>query len=195
MIQLETDRLVLKKGRPTCPTPAEIAADYQRYVIEFEDPNVTLAQYQDVILAAYYGAKEGGPFGYYVLFPKGSDSWIGHCPLIPRLCTPDEIVRFRPTGVTAPPYQTLPYQTLPYQTLEVEIGWALSIYHRHQGFATEAARALLDYGFQTLKVQRMVAFTERENQASIKVMQRLGMVVDLRPDTNLVVGCIENVLP
>jgi RimJ/RimL family protein N-acetyltransferase len=189
MIQLETDRLILRRGRAACPTPAEIAADYQRYGIEFEDPDVTLAQYQDVILAAYYGAKEGGPFGYYVLFPKGSDSWIGHCPLIPRLCTPDEIGRFRPTGAPATPYQTVPYQTL-----EVEIGWALSIYHRRQGFATEAARALLDYGFQTLKVQRMVAFTERENQASIQVMQRLGMYIDVRPDTNLVIGCIENAI-
>lgn len=182
MIQLETDRLVLKRGRPACPTPAEIAADYQRYVIEFEDADVTLAQYQDVILAAYYGAKEGGPFGYYVLFPKGSDSWIGHCPLIPRLCTRDEIARFRSSD---PPFA-------PYQALEVEIGWALSIYHRGQGFATEAARALIAYGFQPLQVQRIVAFTERSNQASINVMHRLGMVVDVRPDTDLVIGCIEN---
>lgn len=182
MIQLETERLVLKKGRPTPPTSAEIEADYRRYRIEFEDPDVTFAQYQDVILASYYGAKEGGPFGYYVLFPKGSDGWIGHCPLVPRLCTLDEIARFRP----------LTTSVAPYQTLEVEIGWALSIYHRGQGFATEAARALLDYGFQTLKVQGIVAFTERSNQSSINVMHRLGMVVDIRPDTNSVIGWIEN---
>lgn len=182
MIQLETERLVLRKGRSTLPSPEEIEADYHRYIVEFADPDVTLAQYQDVILASYYGAKEGGHFGYYVVFPKGSDRWIGHCPLIPRLCTPDEIARFQPGGKP----------TSPYHTLEVEIGWALSIYSRQQGFATEAACALRDYALQTMKVQRIVAFTERENQASIKVMQRLGMYVDIRPDTEVVVGCIEN---
>ncbi|MCB0111408.1 MAG: GNAT family N-acetyltransferase [Caldilineaceae bacterium] len=182
MIELETERLTLRKGRTAPPTQAELKADYHRYVTGFADPDVTFAQYQDVILGLYYKDREGGPFGYYTIYPKGSDRWIGHCPLIPRLCTPAEVARFRPDGNSVAPYQTL----------EVEIGWALIMEARGQGFATEAAQALLDYGFRTLRVQRIVAFTERENSASIRVMERLGMVVDQRSDTEQVVGSIEN---
>jgi len=182
MIELETERLLLRKGRPTPPTQAELEADYHRYVTGFADPDVTFALYQDVILGSYYKDKEGGPFGYYTIYPKGGDYWIGHCPLIPRLCTPAEVARFRPNGNAVAPYQTL----------EVEIGWALIIEARGQGFATEAARALLDYGFQTLRVQRIVALTERENPVSIRVMERIGMVVDQRAESDQVIGCIEN---
>lgn len=180
--QLETNRLVLKRGRPTLPTAEELETDYHRYVVEFEDPSVTFEQYKDVVLLSYFSAKEDNPFGYYTLFPKDGDRWIGHCPLIPRLCSRDEQARFRPSLEL----------TLTYHTLELEIGWALSIYHRRQGYATEAAQALITYAFQTLKVPRIVAFTERENQASVHVMRRLGMYVDIRPDLALVVGCIEN---
>lgn len=182
MLELETERLILRKGRPIPPTPAEIEADYHRYVIGFNEPDVTLALYRDVILGSYYRDKEGGPFGYYVIYPKRGDNWIGHCPLIPRLCAPAESARFPQAGSSVPAYQTL----------EVEIGWALIIEHRGQGLATEAAKALLGYGFQTLQVQRIVAFTERENQPSIKVMERIGMYVDIRPESDQVIGCIES---
>ena len=182
MIELETKRLLLKRGRPTKPTLTELTANYKRYVVEYEDLEATFELYQDVTLLSYFSAKAGGPFGHYVLYPKGSDRWIGHCPLIPRLCTPEEATRFRPDQAPVPPYQTL----------EVEIGWALSIYHRGQGYATEAAQALIDYGFQTLNLARIVAFTERDNPASIRVMERLGMYIDQQPDTNLVIGCLEN---
>ncbi len=55
------------------------------------------------------------------------------------------------------------------------IGWALSIEHRGQGFATEAARALMAYGFTALGLHRIQATTDSDNSASRKVMERLGM--------------------
>ena len=57
-----------------------------------------------------------------------------------------------------------------------EIGWALGIEHRGQGYATEGAAALLAYGFQALGLHRIQAETSRENEPSWKVMERLGMV-------------------
>lgn len=44
-----------------------------------------------------------------------------------------------------------------------------------QGFATEAARAALGYGFDVLGLDRIVAWAMEENTASLAVMQRLGM--------------------
>ena len=56
-----------------------------------------------------------------------------------------------------------------------EIGWALGVEHRGQGYATEAARALMDYGFNSLGLHRIYADTSSDNLASWRVMERLGM--------------------
>jgi ribosomal-protein-alanine N-acetyltransferase len=44
-----------------------------------------------------------------------------------------------------------------------------------QGLATEAAQASLEYGFQTLKLPQIVTIVHRENLASQRVVQKLGM--------------------
>ncbi len=56
-----------------------------------------------------------------------------------------------------------------------EIGWALVVEHRGQGYATEAARALMDYGFTSLGLHRIHADTRCDNRASWRIMERLGM--------------------
>lgn len=60
---------------------------------------------------------------------------------------------------------------------QVEIGWRFAPDAWGQGYATEAARAALDYGFD-LSIDEIVAFTARTNMASQAVMRRLGMVHD-----------------
>ncbi len=57
----------------------------------------------------------------------------------------------------------------------VEIGWRFKKESWGQGFATEAARACLDYGFNELGFTKIVSFTSTLNQKSEKVMQRIGM--------------------
>lgn len=57
-----------------------------------------------------------------------------------------------------------------------EIGWALAAEYRGQGYATEAARALMDYGFTRLDLHRIHADTNSDNRASRRVMERLGMI-------------------
>jgi RimJ/RimL family protein N-acetyltransferase len=64
----------------------------------------------------------------------------------------------------------------------VEIGWRLPRAHWGQGYATEAARAWLDYGFNVLTLREIVAFTDRDNHRSLAVMRGLGMVRDPRRD-------------
>jgi ribosomal-protein-alanine N-acetyltransferase len=60
----------------------------------------------------------------------------------------------------------------------VEVGWRLAAAHWRRGYATEAAARWLDYGFETLGLPEIVAFTVPANAASQAVMRRLGMVRD-----------------
>lgn len=53
-----------------------------------------------------------------------------------------------------------------------------------QGYAPEAARACLQYGFSRLDIPEIVAFTYRGNAPSRRVMEKLGMTHDLADDFN-----------
>ena len=57
----------------------------------------------------------------------------------------------------------------------VEIGWRFAQQYWHQGYATEAAQQCLVFAFEKLALEQVVSFTSVLNQASEKVMQRLGM--------------------
>ena len=57
----------------------------------------------------------------------------------------------------------------------VEIGWRLANAYWNRGLATEGARKVRDYAFQTLKLDEIVSFTVPANVASIRVMEKLGM--------------------
>ena len=57
----------------------------------------------------------------------------------------------------------------------VEIGWRLLPQWWGRGFATEAARAALAFGFETLGLGEVVAYTALPNERSRRVMERIGM--------------------
>ncbi|HVB52749.1 MAG TPA: GNAT family N-acetyltransferase [Candidatus Acidoferrales bacterium] len=60
-------------------------------------------------------------------------------------------------------------------TPAVEVGWRLAHQYWHHGYATEAARAGLTYGFEALDLAEIVSFTSASNLRSQRVMERLGM--------------------
>ncbi len=60
----------------------------------------------------------------------------------------------------------------------LEIGWALSRSWWGFGYATEAARAALQYGFHTFGFSRVISLIHPENTRSIRVSERLGGVED-----------------
>jgi RimJ/RimL family protein N-acetyltransferase len=64
----------------------------------------------------------------------------------------------------------------------VEIGWRLAVPHWGSGYATEAARAALAFGFDELKLNEIVAFTVPGNVRSRRVMERIGMSHDPADD-------------
>ena len=74
--------------------------------------------------------------------------------------------------------------------------YAISPAHQRRGYASEAARALVDYAFQRLNLKRVVATTNYDNAASIGVMRKLGMWVEKNPRPEppwlQVVGVLEN---
>jgi RimJ/RimL family protein N-acetyltransferase len=63
---------------------------------------------------------------------------------------------------------------------EVEIGWRLARSAWGAGYATEAARALLNHGFERLGLPEIIAFTAVSNVRSRGVMERLAF--ERRPD-------------
>jgi RimJ/RimL family protein N-acetyltransferase len=67
-------------------------------------------------------------------------------------------------------------------TPAVEIGWRLARDYWGRGFATEAARAAVDDGFERVGLDEIVSFTATANLRSIAVMQRLGMKHDPADD-------------
>lgn len=58
---------------------------------------------------------------------------------------------------------------------DVEIGWRLKPEYWGLGLATEAARAVMDYGFQRWEFSRLISVAQPENQQSLRVMEKLGM--------------------
>lgn len=70
-------------------------------------------------------------------------------------------------------------------TPAVEIGWRFDPAFWDRGYATEAARAALDFGFETLGLEEIVAITVPANLRSRAVMERLGMVRDESGDFDL----------
>jgi RimJ/RimL family protein N-acetyltransferase len=57
----------------------------------------------------------------------------------------------------------------------VEIGYEIAPKHRNRGFATEAARAMIDYAFTHEEVRAVAAHTLAETNASNSVLRKVGM--------------------
>jgi RimJ/RimL family protein N-acetyltransferase len=76
-------------------------------------------------------------------------------------------------------------------TPATEIGWRLRRDAWGQGFATEAARAVLAFAFDDLGIPELVSFTSVGNERSRAVMSRIGMIHDPADDfdnPNVAVG-------
>ncbi|GAX40673.1 putative acetyltransferase [Tolypothrix sp. NIES-4075] len=60
-------------------------------------------------------------------------------------------------------------------TPEVELGYVFDKSYWNMGLATEASKATLKYGFEEVKLERIVAIAKPENIASVRVIQKVGM--------------------
>ncbi|MGF0538527.1 GNAT family N-acetyltransferase [Agrobacterium sp. ES01] len=96
--------------------------------------------------------------GFYAVALKDSDEAIGFCGLSNANLAPE-----LPDGV-------------------IEIGWRLATRFWGHGYVTEAARALLSFGFDTCGFNEIVSFAVAENHRSTAVMQRIGLKRDASRD-------------
>ncbi|MCM3772869.1 MULTISPECIES: GNAT family N-acetyltransferase [Priestia] len=56
-----------------------------------------------------------------------------------------------------------------------EIGWVFNSEYHQKGYASEAAKAVMDYAFNTMKLHRIIATCQPENTPSYRVMENVGM--------------------
>jgi len=83
---------------------------------------------------------------------------------------------FRETGAFIGRCGLLPW-TIDGQN-EVEVAFMINKVYWGQGLGTEAARALVGYGFERLGLRRLVCLIEHGNEASIKVATKIGMTFE-----------------
>ena len=90
-------------------------------------------------------------FGQWAMFLKGHDALIGFCGYRSFLDPP-----------------------------EVQLLYGLAPKQWGQGFAPEAARAIIRYGFETLGFDKIIASTDAPNEASLRVMKKVGKTFQKR---------------
>ena len=144
---IETERLMLR-----WPEPRDRAALHAMWA----DPRVMAdlgpvkdAAASDATLAKHDGY-HGKGLGFWAVERRDTPGAIGFCGL-------------KPGAENTPIAGTL------------EIGWMLAADHWGQGYALEAARASLAYGWARTDAARIVAITAACNAASQGLMARLGM--------------------
>lgn len=61
---------------------------------------------------------------------------------------------------------------------EIDIGYRFLPEYWGRGIATESSEAILDYGLNTLGIDKIIAITMKENTGSIRVLEKIGMQFD-----------------
>ena len=127
------------------------------------------------------------PYGDYALVRKADDVLIGSVGYVPSYGPFGKLAYFR--ARSSEPDSAL-------FTPEMGLFWALGKAYRGQGYATEAAQAVIRHAFERLSLKRIVATTEYDNSASIAVMRRVGMTIERNPDPTpewfQIAGILEN---
>jgi len=148
---LETDRLILRHLLPD-----DLDSLYTLYC----DPDVskyvpdaprTYEETREELEWFMKGHPKHPELGLWATIHKESNQFIGRCGLLPW---------------------TIDGQ------YEVEVAYLLAKAYWGQGLGTEAGRAIAGYGFERLKLSRLICLIDRDNQASIKVATNIGMTFE-----------------
>lgn len=92
--------------------------------------------------------------------------------------TPDHIIKFGVSVVHKESEKVIGWcglGALDCKPEDVEIFYGLSSEYWGQGLATEAAKAMLNYGFEVIGLNRIIAIVNPNNIASKKVIEKIGM--------------------
>jgi RimJ/RimL family protein N-acetyltransferase len=153
--QIATERLLMRRWRPSDREPfAALNAD--RRVMELLPGCLSAAQ-SDAYMEGIEAHFERHGFGLWALQVRSSKRLIGL------------------TGLNTVAFDA-------HFTPAVEVGWRLAHSAWGHGYATEAARAALAFGFERVQLDEIVSMTSLPNSRSRAVMQRIGMSYDPSDD-------------
>ncbi|MDQ0307249.1 RimJ/RimL family protein N-acetyltransferase [Kitasatospora herbaricolor] len=154
MPELRTERLLLRQWQDTDLGPwAAMNADPE---VREHFPEVLTPEQSAASMAAFRAELTERGWGWWAVEVAATGEFVGFAGLDPV----DEGMPF--TGV--------------------EIGWRLARRAWGNGYATEAALAVLDFGFRTLALPEILAVTTAGNHRSRAVMRRIGMTYDPADD-------------
>ncbi|MBO9702638.1 MAG: GNAT family N-acetyltransferase [Sporocytophaga sp.] len=146
MKDLQTDRLIIK----------EYQTEYLNFAQKvFSDPQTMafwpapfiLKETKKWIDRSIQSYKENG-FGRYAIFLKKTNELIGDCGIL-KLETDNTLIH--------------------------DLGYIIHTPYWNSGFGFEAAKAIMEYGFNELNIERLYANMPYNHAASIKVAEKLGM--------------------
>ena len=188
---LDTQRLIIRPFAMDDLPQAHAVLDHD---LEWSGPAFTLADRRErlqMYIALAQWDDTARLYGFRAIILKESTTLIGLCGFHPDVWPPAWQAVFWP-----PLFGEASHPAGPFASLELGLGYALSPSARGHGYATEAVQALLAYAWQTVRINRVFAVTDRNNAASETVMRRVGMRTARNPDPLTaypgVVGVIEN---
>jgi len=148
---IETERMALR--RLTMDDLGALAAIYRDADVRKYFPEGTLTYEQtkeelEWIIDVYYGQYG---FGLWATLLKETNEFIGRCGLLPWTIDGRQ---------------------------EVEVAYLITKAHWGRGLGTEAARAILAYGFGELHLSRLICLIDPAHEASAKVATKIGMSLE-----------------
>jgi len=155
MQKIITERLILREWLESDLEPF-IALNQDEKVMEFFPSILSKTETEDFVTRIKKHFADHG-FGLYACQLKSTKEFIGFA----GFSTPSFEAHFTPC---------------------VEIGWRIAEKFWNQGYATEAAKAVLEFGFKNLNLKEIVSFTSEKNLRSISVMKKIGMTQDMSDD-------------
>ena len=147
MTVIETERLVLRR----------LAIDDAEFIVELLNQPSFLRYIGDKEVRNNADAVryiQGGPLASYERFGFGL-----------------YLVELKETGVPMGICGLLKRDSLP----DVDVGFAFLPSYWSQGYAFEAAAAVMTYGRDVLGLRRIVAITSPDNEGSIRLLEKLGL--------------------
>ncbi|MCA9016129.1 MAG: GNAT family N-acetyltransferase [Planctomycetaceae bacterium] len=145
---METSRLILRQWRESDLDPfAKLNADPQ--VMQYFPATLSYEQSVQMVERIKIHFDEYG-FGLWAVELKEDAQFVGFI------------------GLSVPQFTA-------YFTPCIEIGWRLAVPFWNQGYASEGAQAVLEFGFTECYLKEIVSFTVPANKASRRVMEKIGM--------------------
>ena len=145
---VETSRLLLRY---------QVLDDLESLLALYSDPEViryipdaprTYAETKAELMWHRNGHPDHPELGLWATIHKETNEFIGRCGLLPW---------------------TINGQA------EVEVAYLIHKAYWGQGLGTEAAQAVLEYGFENLNLTRLICLIDKENVASRRVAEKIGM--------------------